>query len=833
VQNMMTEFLGQGGPQPVATMKARMVAVQQVKPPPGLNKFQKDIRKKNIAKLIDILDKTTLTQLDMSKELKLRLMTKNLNQMKKEHDLVFIRPASRTIGQFEVKAMQDKANGEVLEALKQLRGGRDELARVHGHVLDHQWTYVGAVCLPNLPIHLKAEVVRELGICHSCSSYLLVGPMKAPVENLLRNLFPPSSSFPDESVWRPQYEAVTSRLLAMDHLVKPIPDVQRITGRKDPIVAGYTEVDRVVDPITSTAQDIKDMSKEKHIGSPTSIIFLTGDQRRLWGETRLLLLADYSTGKTTLLKSKAVSLARKGEAVTYIFLGGPRDMEAVMTVATKLQMAQYRKFTTLSLHDLVNYYNKQTRLSYLRPAPSPLTLLQFYLGKEKPSHVFVDEAPFETQWDLMRWLATVLLTYLPYSTAVVFFLFGAAFFTMIICLAVLTNFLSHGYLLLFIPFVAPLLLCCIHIRATSFACILAALCAADLLVITYCSTRFAACFGIVVRLWPPVGFLILPFSLSSTGSLLISLPDLLPPSATLWIALHSAPLTDTHMAGGMISSKALEDWRRSLTKTFSCPFLQCNLRNTPQVFKILDVNWLYYQGDEEPSISDRSKALPVAGPPPLSPSLSTSPPTSPILLPLSSPSKLPEAMAHLLTVLLPTPLVDHPVVVLMDDPAYHQQVEDALTQENIPVVTYLNPSHLASCETFLSNPQGVFLTTGALFSGMEAITTVVVQGRGLVGEMKRSHKLRAIEQIAIIDFNPNFASIRGAKADGKFTSCNLAWGAKVYKCNTCPSNPLLCPHCVLVCHGDCETEVAMGKVQNLLLNRTCSCHSSNKCKLPT
>ena len=246
VQNMMTEFLGLGGPQPVATMKARLVAVQQVESPPGLNKFQKKIRKKNIAKLIDILDKTTLTQLDMSKELKLRLMTKNLNQMKKEHDLVFIRPASRTIGQFEVKAMRDKANGEVLEALNQLRGGRDELARVHGHVLDHQWTYIGAVCLPNLPLHLKAEVVQDLGICHSCSSYLLVGPMKTPVENLVQNLFPPSSSFPDEWVWRPQYKAVTSRLLAMDHLVKPIPHVERITGRRDPIVAGYTEGERQV-----------------------------------------------------------------------------------------------------------------------------------------------------------------------------------------------------------------------------------------------------------------------------------------------------------------------------------------------------------------------------------------------------------------------------------------------------------------------------------------------------------------------------------------------------------------------------------------------------------
>jgi len=539
-------------------------------------------------------------------------------------------------------------------------------------------------------------------------------------------------------------------------------------------------------------------------------------------------------GKTTLLKSKAVSLARMGETVTYIFLGGPRDMEPVMAVATRLQMAQYPKFTTLSLQDLVNYYRKHTRLSYLRPTPSPLTLLHFYLGKEKPSHVFVDEAPFENQWAFIRWPATLFLTHFPESTAVFILLFSAALFTVIICLAVLATFLSHNYLLLFIPFFSPVLLFCILMRATSFACLVAALCTVNLLVITYFPTPFAACFGIFVPLWPPVGFLLLPFSLSSTGSLLISLSDLLTTSATLWIALHSAPLTDNLMSVGMISSKALKDWRRSLTPTFTCPFLQCNLRNTPQVFKVSVVNLLSWTlGDQNLGRSGRPKALPVAGPPPLSPSLSTSPPTSPLLLPLSCPSKLPAAMAHLLTV-LPTPLVDHPVVVLMDDPTYHQQVKAALTQGNIPMVTYFSPSHLASCETFLSNPQGIFLTTGALYSGMEAITTVVVQGRGFEGEMKRSHQLRAIERIAIIDLNPNFASIGGAKADGRFTSCHLAWGAMVYKCNTCPPNPLLCPHCMLVCHGDCETEVAIRSsvLSSLISLTSCSCHSSNKCKLP-
>ena len=50
------------------------------------------------------------------------------------------------------------------------------------------------------------------------------------------------------------------------------------------------------DIATASAQDIENWKKETHIGSPTSIIFLTGDQRQLWGEKMLLLLADYSTG---------------------------------------------------------------------------------------------------------------------------------------------------------------------------------------------------------------------------------------------------------------------------------------------------------------------------------------------------------------------------------------------------------------------------------------------------------------------------------------------------------------------------------------------------------
>ena len=239
VQSTSTDFLGQTGPQPVADMIARVTAVQQAPPPPGLNKFQKDRRKKSAAMLLDILNATKQVQMDL--ELKVKIMMTHLNKTKKEHDLIFLKADSKTIGQFEVKAMVTKQNREVQEAITQLRGGMDEFARVHGHVLDAQWTYLGAVCLPNLPPRLKSEVVRDLNICPSCSAYLLVGPMKVPMETLLQTTFPLGSHFPDKLTWRAQYKAVTSRILAMDHLIQPIPEVQRITGRTEDIVPAFTE----------------------------------------------------------------------------------------------------------------------------------------------------------------------------------------------------------------------------------------------------------------------------------------------------------------------------------------------------------------------------------------------------------------------------------------------------------------------------------------------------------------------------------------------------------------------------------------------------------------
>ena len=47
---------------------------------------------------------------------------------------------------------------------------------------------------------------------------------------------------------------------------------------------------------TATADEIKAWKKEKHLGSPTSILFFTQEQLLLWDQRKVLLMADYSTG---------------------------------------------------------------------------------------------------------------------------------------------------------------------------------------------------------------------------------------------------------------------------------------------------------------------------------------------------------------------------------------------------------------------------------------------------------------------------------------------------------------------------------------------------------
>ena len=94
-----------------------------------------------------------------------------------------------------------------------------------------------------------------------------------------------------------------------------------------------------------------------------------------------------------MLKSKATSLARAGESVTYIFMGGSGKTEAVMSIANKIDFANNPNITVLSQQDLEEKYREEH--PWWPSVPSPLFLIKFYIEKEKPKHLMVDEVPLK------------------------------------------------------------------------------------------------------------------------------------------------------------------------------------------------------------------------------------------------------------------------------------------------------------------------------------------------------------------------------------------------------------------------------------------------------
>ena len=230
---IMLDFFGQLGTQSVVDMKSKILNRAD---PPRQSKW-----KNTKEMLLDILNNTNSLNLDLFQEIKHQLMKKRLNEVKKEHDIMFFKPHHKTIGQIEVKSMENLRTHEVTKSLEQLEGGRNEMARAHGHVLDRDWSYLGVVALPNLPTDLKQQMCQNLTICGCCAQFILVGDMNSAIKDLMDMCFPAGSEHPDELTWRTQYKELSTRVLAMEHLAPPFDPRRRITGTDEGVVAGFSE----------------------------------------------------------------------------------------------------------------------------------------------------------------------------------------------------------------------------------------------------------------------------------------------------------------------------------------------------------------------------------------------------------------------------------------------------------------------------------------------------------------------------------------------------------------------------------------------------------------
>ena len=116
------------------------------------------------------------------------------------------------------------------------------MLRAHGHLLDSDWSYLGIICLPNLPQADKPTMCRNMKICNHCADYILVGDeVNTGMKSILDRHFSTAGEFADESVWRDQYKKIASRILAMEHLRPSVSTVQRMAGTEREVVAAFTE----------------------------------------------------------------------------------------------------------------------------------------------------------------------------------------------------------------------------------------------------------------------------------------------------------------------------------------------------------------------------------------------------------------------------------------------------------------------------------------------------------------------------------------------------------------------------------------------------------------
>jgi 2C-methyl-D-erythritol 2,4-cyclodiphosphate synthase len=150
------QYFGKLGPQAVVDIE-NTIAVQRAIT--DGNKWDREKRRRDMDTLQRAVDDSKASSspnstLDpLSPLLQAKTMA-FLNKMKREHDITIVRPEFKTVAQIEVKAVgkdKTKRHKIVLEsALKQLKGGKEELKRMHGHLLDTDWSYIGFIALTNL-----------------------------------------------------------------------------------------------------------------------------------------------------------------------------------------------------------------------------------------------------------------------------------------------------------------------------------------------------------------------------------------------------------------------------------------------------------------------------------------------------------------------------------------------------------------------------------------------------------------------------------------------------------------------------------------------------------
>jgi hypothetical protein len=300
-----------------------------------------------------------------------------------EHDLIIIDGNQKLIILFEAKL--SISNEKTIDKAKsQLQNQTQYLSNHHGHSLTPDWKIACVIAYQTPPQGLP---------CQKCKKFLLEFSSLPNLEYWWSEISSELSSLRNAETVSPHleknsYKRLVGRVVGFSSSCNLF--VSNINKYRDEIKFAHTGTKH---PITSSMPDEESSQKKVQypkekdvVGDERIKFFLTPDQRDLLANincTKLLIKGGFGTGKSLLLKIKALELDKSGEKVAYV-IGNPNEK-------SEENFAGY--FFELTQRD---FYNSKVEVLKARNLEEIISKLK------EGCHIFWDECFFSNVVDLAK-----------------------------------------------------------------------------------------------------------------------------------------------------------------------------------------------------------------------------------------------------------------------------------------------------------------------------------------------------------------------------------------------------------------------------------------------
>ena len=332
-----------------------------------------------------------------------------------EWDSLIVIPNYKLIINIEVKSGK---SWEVLKsASNQTKKHHNFLNKVFGCVLSEDWKFLRSVCMP----HYKFE--GDTTPCNNCRKYLLGTTEMLDIENWIKCIVADDINHIDNSC-QDDYENLIVRLIGFTSiqksfeinklLVNPIDFRKRaeekLAGEDSGLSGegGFKNRHELKKKLNEEKMSKVTISSAEKYNFNCYMLTLQQLNALKYSSQMLILLGDYGSGKTFVLKERAKLHATKypDEKIVYInltnlnlYMNEIENRFSVMDFYAKIDFQDFSNIDVITSENLTHYYQKNEE-----DIPTSMTTktlyatIKHFLDNSDYNTIFIDELRFDEEW---------------------------------------------------------------------------------------------------------------------------------------------------------------------------------------------------------------------------------------------------------------------------------------------------------------------------------------------------------------------------------------------------------------------------------------------------